>query len=29
MRGCRALIAWYLDIQLPMQSVPITTDGNS
>jgi hypothetical protein len=21
-----ALIVWYLDIQLPMQSVPITTD---
>ncbi len=21
-----AVIAWYLDIQLPMQSVPITTD---
>ena len=20
------MIAWYLDLQLPMQSVPITTD---
>ena len=25
-RGVVAVIVWYLDLQLPMQSVPITTD---
>jgi len=25
-RAVVAVISWYLDIQLPMQSVPITTD---
>jgi len=24
-----AVIVWYLDLQLPMQSVPITTDDVS
>ena len=23
--GCRGLIVWYLDLQLPVQSVPIIT----
>ena len=26
MRKGGAVVVWYLDLQLPMQSVPITTD---
>jgi hypothetical protein len=26
LRAIMVMIAWYLDLQLPMQSVPITTD---
>jgi hypothetical protein len=27
--ACRHVIVWYLDLQLPMQSVPIATDVSS
>jgi hypothetical protein len=29
MRAVVAVILWWLDLQLPMQSVPITTDAVS